>query len=161
MHYIKMNLDIESIKQELEALKKELHRPVRFFKIYYEVEYWDKVYLDKILEDMLQANLGLRLAKVYIYCIEQHDKRFDNPIYHIYRHTYKIYFWIVLHTPAQRDSFDTYFKNKIGTVCTESYLRFDEFLKQANTQKKKINYYFEVDLEGNITPQQVPKILNV
>ena len=156
-----MNLDIEFIKQELEALKKELHRPVRFFKVYYEVEYWDKVYLDKILEDMLQANLGLRLAKVYIYCIEKHDKRYDNPIYHIYKHIYKIYFWITLHAPTERDSFDIYFKNKIGSACTESYLRYDDFLKQANTQKKKINHYFEVDLEGTITQHKVPKILNV
>ena len=156
-----MNLDIESIKREIDALKKELTRPVRFFKIYYEIEYWDKVDIKILLEDMLQSNLGIKLSKVYAYIIEHHDKRFDNPIYHIKKHNYKIYLWIVLHKPNQRDIFDYYFKTKIGSVCTESYLRFDDFLNEANAQKKYIHRYFEVSLIGEIEEKPVPKILNV
>lgn len=155
-----MNLELETLKKEIQAIKEHLHKPVRFFKIYYELEYTEKIDIPLLLSDMNNVK-DVHLSKIYINIWEHHDKTYDNPTHGIQRWLYKIYFWVVLHKPVDRDLFYKYFKTKIGAYVTEPFLRFDDFLSNLNGMKKGINQYYECSLMGELEKKKVPRVMNV
>lgn len=158
-----MNLELDAIKKELAELKKLVLKPkeVRFFKVYYELEHFEQISIEKLIEDMIAVCPSLKLSKLYIYLNETHNNKYDNPKFKLATYTYQIYFWIILHKPIDTTIFDLYFKTKLGQSCSESFLRYDEFLNYLNLMKKNINLYYEVDLSNNIKNKTVPKIFIV
>lgn len=164
-----MNLELDSLKKEIQVLKDQLNKvaqgsvelkPVRFFKVYYELEYIEPLDLPLLFENMNSFE-EISLSKIYICMTEHHDAKYDNPKYNLGRWNYKMHLWIVLHRPVCRDTFNRYFKKKVGAAVTESYLRYDEFLEEANKMKRMINGYYEVSLLGEVEKKKVPKVINV
>jgi hypothetical protein len=156
-----MNLELEKVKQRMSELERRvaLNLRVRFFRVYYEVEYLEPVDLGKLLEDMVQS---VALHRVYACFEEVHNKMFDNPVLKLSKYSYKITLWVSLHKPMDLEVFDKYFEKKLGKGCSEPIQRFDVFLEMAGLEKTKINRYFVVTLFGCVEEQKkVPKVLVV
>lgn len=158
-----MNLELDKIKKELADIKKiiSLPKPVRFFRVYYELEYLEAVDIQKLLEDMIYSEQHLLLNKVYAAVKESHNIMFDNPILKLSKYCYKITFWVVLHNPMEPDIFDKYFDKKIGKACSEPIQRYDTFIELATHMKTDINKYYEVSLFGLIEDKKVPKTITI
>ena len=158
-----MNLELDKLKARVAELERKLTMStrVRFFRVYYELEYLEPVDLLKLLEDMVHSQPQIALHKVFAVFQETHHTMFDNPVLKLSKYSYKITIWVTLHKPMDLEVFDKYFEKKLGKGCSEAIQRYDVFLELANLEKTKINRYFVVSLFGFIEEHKVPRVLSV
>lgn len=160
-----MNLELNAIKEELAVLKKEFSTlkdivkisvKAQYFVVYYELEYFEPIDIQKLLREMIEAPSSLPIEDIYTIVSQESDKTYDNPLLNIYRYTIKTTLFLRCTEKVSLHTLDLFFENKLGKVFVDYYYSSSEFFKTIKMSMSEIDGYYKIE-KGALIKQSTVK----